>query len=315
VVPFASDFFFIVWNLLPFALGFCTWLIEGGLSRVVGATHTSQRDQALSIVRKMGSWVQPRKVVIPLALAAIAIAVLGCVQQFLKVARWSQTQECTYWWQAQFSQLIFYVRLITLAVNMFCIVFDLAALLILLIAFARLAHARLWKVDLLHADGCAGVAEYGRAAMAFTTVPFLAALCGLLGYYDHRAAGALQTVGDTIMLVVATGFGALTFILPLRPLHQEMVRTKRSAMRSLHSAIGTLGSLLPPEGQLDPESEYMKELKQNKEHRELLVQIYKMYAKAPTWPLNVALGARLVGIIAGPLAVFIIDQVKSHVFG
>ena len=315
VVPLAHDFFFIVWNLLPLALAFCTWLVEAGVSRVALTTHGSVRDQAKASVAQAASWLRRRTIIIPLVTIGLAVAVLGTVQQFVKVARWHETMECAYWWDFAFSPLIFYVRLIALAANLFCIVVDIAVLLVLLIAFARLAHARLWKLDLLHVDGCGGVGQYGRTALAFTTIPFLAATCGLLGYFDHRAAGPIQSLGDTVMLVLATAFGALTFALPLRPIHREMLRAKAAACASLRTAIDSLANMLPPDAEVRHDSEYLIQLRSIKEDRELLVDVYRMYAKAPTWPLNLAIGARIAGTIAGPLAVFLVDQIKTHVIG
>jgi hypothetical protein len=315
LVPFTRDFFFIVWNLLPLGLAFCTWLIEAGVSRVFLATVPAVRGQAISIVQQTLSWLKERRLLVPVLGGGVFVAVLGTAQQFLKVQRWHRTGECVYWWDSIFSWLIFDVRLAALAANLFCIVVDVAALLLLLIAFARLAHSRLWKLDLLHVDGCGGIAEYGRTALAFTTIPFLVATCGLLGYFDHRAAGMLQSLGDVIMLVLATAFGTLTFTVPLRPIHTEMLRAKAAACASLQRRIDGLGSLLPPVTPVEPDSDYLRRLRRVRRDRELLVKVHVLYAKAPTWPLNLAIGARILGTVTGPLTVFLVDQIMGYLFG
>lgn len=314
-VPFVEDFFYMVWNALPLALAASLRLAEKGVRRTmilgIDEQHSHEAASAVSSTMKSSerlilSW--------PFLTLAACVGFLGCYQQFAKVTSWKDTLESMYWWQACFSPAVFWTRLVALFINLACLTLFVPALFSLLVSFARLGRPEYWHLDLLHVDRCGGAARYGRAAIVFTLIPFIVSTCALLGYFDHRGAGLLHVAGDTALLLLATGFGALTFILPLRPIHRELKRSKDRACTSLFLTLRRLEPLagVSSADEVDVTPAGIERLKQLLDARKTLSEVYRLYAGASTWPFNLAIGARVVGTIGGPLVILIIDQVLNY---
>jgi hypothetical protein len=307
-VPFVKDFFFITWNLLPFLIVAIIRLAEFRLIRsIYFGTPQNCWDSAVAVVSRTVNSLYTLRFRIFYTILALALATIGCYQQYVKVHLWESQRipDSVYWWQSQFSQTVFYTRLITLFLVLFSTIFAFTAISLLLISYIRLCRAKYWKLNLLHPDGCGGLVEYGKASLAFTLIPFLAAMCGFLGYLDHRGQGVIQQAGDVVMLVLATILGALTVFVPLTTIHRGMKEEKERNCHKLQELIRNLGPVLPSidAERLDPESF------DNLRRLNTLLETQLYYSRAPTWPLNIAIWARVVGTVAGPLAALVIKVV------
>ena len=149
--------------------------------------------------------------------------------------------------------------------------------------------------------------------MTFTAAPFAAAVCALLGYLDHRSSGLLHGLGDSALLFGATGFGAMSFLLPLRPIHKALLEAKIEACALTQKAIRRLGTIIPTDGSHMADATSIQRMRDLKRDRDTLLEVYQMYAKAPTWPFNLAVFLRITARLAGPAAVLLVELIRSQV--
>ena len=312
-VPFTQDFYFCAWNLLPFALAAGIWYADRAVSKAMSeGIPDCDRPKARALATGTITLWNRRSVKTSVMVLAFAVAAIGVYQQFAKTSRWQVTHECVYWWQRQFSPLVFYIRLVTLFVNLCLLICALFAVFTLLVVFIRIARSELWRIRVLHPDGCAGLAAYGRAALAFAFMPFTASVVALLGYLDHSEAGLLQIIGDGVLMCLASGIALLTFYIPLRKIHRRMAEAQRDACRRIDDSLAQLGTLLPACGSEGFGREEIEQLRKRKEDYDILVSLYRMYDSASTWPFDLATWGRMVSMVGGPLAVFAIDLIRQY---
>ena len=116
------------------------------------------------------------------------------------------------------------------------------------------------------------------------------------------------------MLTVATVFTALAFLLPLRPIHRAMCEAKLLSRKLLQHHLARLNPLAVLE-RSEADTRLAEEMKKLKEQRELLAEIDRTYAKAPTWPFALSATPRIFTTVFGPLTVYLFDQIRMQILG
>lgn len=303
-VPLARDYFFIVWNLLPFGIVGSLWWAERRVQRVLSvmkAKSPSTDGQApiTGAVRRYARY-QVHWALIGLA---VVIAALGSWYQFVKVAGWESDGSVTYWWQAQYSLVIFYTRLVVLFFDLLILPFALASLVTLILTVNRLASLFRDHLEPLHIDGCGGAADFGRAAVAFTFIPCMIGLCGLLGILTHGPAAVTHRMGDAMLLLAGAVIGAFAFVMPIFPVHSWLVREKNAVCDGLRKSIESFGPLIRGDHLNALPDNEIEALETRRAQRDQLVSLYELYRGAPSWPFNVTMSARLLATVTGPIII------------
>jgi hypothetical protein len=310
-VPFLQDFFFWAWNLFPFGFAFSIWLADRNVRTLIAiGLPRSTSEEGLALVRRtVQNWVAlalSRRVL----LLASVVAVAGIVLQYVKIANWERTLDRVYWWQTQFSAPVFYVRLVTLFLDLLILVVGFVCLLGLLVGLGQLAKSRLWNLDLVHPDGGGGLVPFGITALTFTVLPFLASMVGLLGYFDHCGAASMQTIADMAFVLLASLFCLLAFLLPVWPIHVAMRDEKHARCPTLGQTLKGIGP--PP---TDDESRDIDQTCQAvhdwQERHEPIASLHARLVSASTWPFSLGVLLRAIGVVMGPIVILLLDKVLS----
>ena len=204
-IPLAKDIWFILWNLLPFALLACyayMWYNWGEWAASLAMLVHPDPEATLAQVDTF--FASP---VIPYVV--LAIAVFAAIAQIPKQIRYIQasgtgdkSNDRAYWWDWRISRLIFAIRFLALPFNMFTVLM-VALMIVRILTFLSLVAFSCEAVPaLFHPDGMGGFSVVGSLAMAAAIPCIIYSGCGVVAIIDHKGQGLTHSASDVASILM-----------------------------------------------------------------------------------------------------------------
>lgn len=288
--PFIEDYFFITWNLLPFAL---VGLLLRARNKVQGLI---QRIHELDANRGGGHWNEVAKLNNQWAwffskwwfhVALAGAAAWGLYMQWGKLADFQEDGDL-YWWDPKVSWLSYIVRDIALAVDVYAIILAGFVLLSMVHIFAFILRGSNLRVDLLSSDRAGGLADVGRLLLLFQ--PFVAALAAvvIVATVDHRGQFSEQIMTDWGILAVLM---VLHFSLPILsawPVHRQIRDTRTAFVHKIEDKRYELQRRMQflLDGPMESNRERVEEFKALRQLADELTEVERAALRSSAWPIR-----------------------------